>query len=134
MIKSNQSSKPLLIFPENSASIITNILKKYGLEESNKELFEKWEKNQKDRGEILVDLLMKILETDFSVSELAALAQKELNIPSRKAQKIIGDLTKEVLTPAIQISEKTLSEGKLKEIPPEAPKTKAKDLYRETIK
>lgn len=144
MIKSNQNPKLLLTFPENSAQIITEILKKYGLEESSEEFFEGWRTGKKDRGEILVDLLIKMSEANLSVSELADLAKKELNITAQKAQKIIEDLNREILVPAIQISEKILSEErsssqeKPKEIAeteiPERLKPKRKDIYREPIK
>lgn len=113
MAESNQKLQPTLIFPENSASIIENILKKYGLEESDEELLEKWGRNEKSQGEILVDLVMSVLKTNLPISELINLTQKGLNIPKQKAEKIIEDLTKEIIAPATQLSKKIPSIGEL---------------------
>lgn len=97
-----QNSQTSLTFPENSASIIGNILKKYNVIESNEELLEKWEKDKKSHGEILVDLLIKKLKTNLSSSEFINLIQKELNITTQKAKKIAEDLDKEIITLTIQ--------------------------------
>lgn len=143
MIKSNKNQKTSLIFPENSALIIKNILEKYNLQESNKELLEKWKNGKKGRGEILAGLVIKITETSLSIPELIDLAKKELNITTQKAQKIIEDLNEEILVPTIKISEKILSEKEpssqgepqkilIKETP-ENLKPKRKDSYREPV-
>lgn len=113
MPKSNQNSKPFLIFPENSASIIANILKKYGLKESNKEILEKWKGGQKSSGAILTDLLIKMTKSNLSTPNLIDLIKKELNIPPQKAKAIMEDLTREIIVPATQISKKIPSIGKL---------------------
>lgn len=113
MPNSNQNSKPFLIFPENSALIIADILKKYNLEESNKELLEKWGEGKKGLGAILADLVIKMVGADLSIPELANLVQKELNISSQKAQKIIEDLNEKIIAPALQVPKKIPSIGKL---------------------
>jgi len=143
MIKFNKNQRFSLIFPENSALIIKSILEKYNLLEPNKELLEKWKKNKKGRGEILADLVIKMTETDLSVSDLTNLTKKELDIDTQKAQKIIEDLNEKIIIPAIQISEKALSEKEPspREEPkigpekkaPENLRPKTKDSYRESI-
>jgi len=113
MSNSNQKSKPFLIFPENSASIIRNILKKHGLQESNKELLEKWKKGKRGFGAILADLIIKYPKANLSLAKLVDLTQKELNTSRQKSQKIIEDLNKEILFPATQIIKKSPSGKKI---------------------
>lgn len=113
MPNSNQKSKPFLIFPEDSASIIKNILKKHGLQESSKELLEKWKRAKKGFGGILADLIVKTSKENLSSSELANLVKKELNISSQKAQSIARALDKEIFAPAAQVTEETSPEKKL---------------------
>lgn len=113
MPKSTQNLKPLLIFPENSASIVANILKKYGLKETNEELLEKWKKKQKSSGTILCDLLIKTIKINISIPESIDLIKKELNISPQKAKEIMEDLNREIIIPTTQISKKIPSIGEL---------------------
>lgn len=95
-----------LIFPENNASIIRGILKKYKLQESNKEILEKWRGGKKDFGTILADLIIKTSRENLSSLRLTTLIQEELSINNEKAKKINEDLNKEILSFVNKITKK----------------------------
>lgn len=98
MSNNNEKINRLLVFPENNASIIKEILKKYKLQESNKEILEKWRRSKKGHGTILANLAIRACKEKLSSLKLIDLIQKELGIDNEKAKKINEDLNKKILS------------------------------------
>lgn len=121
MLNQNQT------FPENIDSIISDILQKYKLKESNEECFEKFEKEEETNGGIIAGIIKRVIQEKLSSQELINLLQKELNILS-EAKNLADDL-KEKIFPLIVYPKKRI-------LPPEeieSVKPKKKDIYREPV-
>lgn len=137
---SDNINKPIknLIFPDEASTIISSILEKYGLKETNEELFEKWKKEEKGNGEILVDLIFEKLEKEFSLADFIVLIGKKFNVSLEIAEKIATDVEKNILNFVKQEPEtivpETISPKERPEKPTQEPeKPKRQDAYREAI-
>lgn len=137
---SDNINKPIknLIFPDEASTIISSILERYGLKETNEELFEKWKKEEKGNGEILVDLIFEKLEKEFSLADFIVLIGKKFNVSLEIAEKIATDVEKNILNFVKQEPEtivpETISPKERPEKPTQEPeKPKRQDAYREAI-
>lgn len=123
-----QSKKINLIFPEDIVSIISGILERYKLEETDEKVLEKMEAEEKTNGEIIAEIIGKTTGEEIPFQELVDSLRKNLNISLKEAENLAKDLRKKVLL---------LVEKSPKEIPfpekPEPEKTGERDIYREPI-
>jgi hypothetical protein len=122
----NFTSKTRLIFPEESSTVILDILEKYGLKDTEEEFYEKWEKGEKTREEMVVNAVITAAKANLSEPELSILLEEELKIPFEIAEKMARELNLKILR---QIYKK---EPPIKETPEEITETQ-KDKYREPI-
>jgi len=125
------NSKENLVFPDDTDLIISEILKKYGLEETDEELIDKFEKEEKSRGEILALLIFKTAEEEISFQGLISSLKIELKISSKTAEEIAKDLKKEILDLVIERPAE-LQEELPEKIAPEKT-ANGKDVYRESL-
>lgn len=108
-----QTDNQNLSFPEDSSEIISDILGKYGLEETDDEVDEKlFGKNDSPlRGEVVARIAARAARKEVSDKEISAILQKELNIPGATAEKIAGDIKTKLIalatikSPSLEISE-----------------------------
>ena len=128
MVNFVQSKKLDLIFPEDIVSIMSSILERYKLEQTDEEVLKQMEGEEKTNGEIIAEIIGKTVEEEIPFQELVGLLKKNLNISSKEAENLAKDLRKEVLL---------LVEKSPKEVPflekPEPEKTEERDVYREPI-
>ena len=128
MPNSNQNQK--IIFPEESSSIISEFLEKYGLGESPRKVFEKIHKGEKVFGNVLAKIVKRAAEEEFSDQKLVSSLKTELSLSLKEAENLAEDIKKKFLalvekTPP-KIPSPIISEEKKEE-------PKRRDTYREPI-
>ena len=145
-MKLNYNKNQKILFPENTAFVISKIMKKYKIEGTAREILEKIWKGEKTKGGETAKIVKEIAEGKISHKNSPLEIQKRLNIPLEKAKKIFQELQKEILIfvkkipiekEGEKLSKTIKSPLKAPEVPrPEAPKTKKKqrkkDVYRES--
>ena len=129
MPNSNQNQN--IIFPEDTDLIISNILQKYKLEESDDEFFDKFEKGEKTKGEIVAELIKNVATKEISFQELVSTLKMELNISQRKSEDLAKDIRKEILLLVKKSTEAPPPE--IEEISPKEKMSPKKDIYRESV-
>ena len=113
-------NKNKIIFPNTSADVISEIVKKYGLEQTQEQMLEKMDiaKTFSEKEKIFENLpsrqtakiVRQVGEETISIEEFPYEIQKALDIPLEKAKKISLELYKKV----IALAEKATSETKIK--------------------
>ncbi len=128
----NFSQKQISVFPENTILIITELLKRYGLKETPKDVFEKIHKEEEPFGTTVAKSVKEIAEGKAQIKDLPNLLQKRLNLPVEKAKQMTIDIKKEILDLAKKFEEKTpVSITQKQEKVEEKPSPLKKDIYRE---
>ena len=123
----------------NTAPVISELLKKYKIEESKEEIFENFQNVKKSkplisRGGIILDIAIKIKKGELNKENLISILQKKLNIPRSKARILGKDIEKnllELIGKSKESQEDFLVDKKKMES--EEKKRKKKDTYREKI-
>jgi len=124
-----------IIFPENTSIIISDLLKKYGLEEDDETLLDKYESGERTNGEIISGLLRGIADKgnihDVSIQEMELILAEKLGTSIEKIKGLAKDIKEQILdlatTKKVVSKEKTAEESKENITPP------GKDIYREPI-
>jgi len=129
-----------IIYPEESTTIISSLMEKYGFKETVEDIEEKMDRGEITNGEKMARIVAEAAENDLSEENIASLLEKNLGIQKEICKKLAEDLKKEVLifVKKIPIKETEVEkEEKLKTeteissgIPPTSQK---KDIYREPI-
>jgi len=152
MPNNNQKNKKI-VFSGDTAPIISEILKKYGLEEVDEDILGKIEQGKPCLlGGDILDIVIEIAQGKILKKDLVFSLQKRLDIPKEKAKKLAKDVEKKLLVLVKKVPEeetktpeKTLVSKKpqIVEKPSivKKPKTPLKkrrapeepDVYRETI-
>lgn len=144
----NNTTKQDMVFPDNSAEIISNILKRHVLEETDRELFEKFQQKQESIGSIVASLLKKVAIQELPQKNIPLILKEKLKITAKKAQDLSKDLETQILS-KVRPRERDITRAlknktakaeqtkkqveKQPEAPPEKKKIPAKDTYRETF-
>ncbi|NQU82759.1 MAG: hypothetical protein HQ539_02310 [Parcubacteria group bacterium] len=139
------SNKQKIIFPENTSSIISSIVKKHGLEESDEDFLKKIGKGEKTAGGIIASIVKKTAEGEINKKNLPGTLKMSLKITQKKAMDLAKDINSQVLA----LAEKRLPPQPKKTQKPKAPliienqpkKTKKEELsspikednYRELV-
>ncbi|MDO8486099.1 MAG: hypothetical protein Q7S77_00130 [Candidatus Staskawiczbacteria bacterium] len=107
-----------IYFPENTVEIISEVIRKYGLEETDEELDEKLfgENLALPNGRIVLDIAMKVAQGKISQSEMPSMIQEQLKITPKIAEDMSNDIkTKLVLmasnkNPLLETENKSVKE------------------------
>ena len=135
------------VFLGDTVPIISEILKKYGLEEEGEDILGKIAQGKPCLlGGIILDIVVEIAQGKILKKDLASSLEKRLEIPKEKAKKLADDVEKRLLVlvkkapkEETEIPEKPL---KIEKTPivekPETPPKKREtpeepDVYREPI-
>jgi hypothetical protein len=92
MINDNNITEEQIFSQKDTSDIISEILKKYGLDENEEEVFEKLQKAEPLRGEIILNLAIQITQKKIPPKELAPLLQKQLAISKKTAEDLSQDI------------------------------------------
>ncbi|MDI6591544.1 MAG: hypothetical protein QME61_01195 [Patescibacteria group bacterium] len=141
-----QSKNSSIISLENAIDVITELIKKYGLEEIEKRKEEEigWAKSLEEKRRIFKDLptcqiskiVRELAKKEISPTNLAIVLQQRLNISKEIAEKLAKDLENKVLVLFQKIVPEKIEKKELKKeefgeikssIPPK------RDIYREPI-
>lgn len=122
-----------IIFPEDSPTIISDILKKHSLWEKDQDFVIKIEKKESTNGEILAKLTKEVYEEKLSFSELVSQIKSEFQVTQKTAESIGKDLRKRILLETSQEQEPSTEEVVEQVVIPKK-KSSGKDTYRELIK
>jgi hypothetical protein len=95
-----------VVFLEETSPIISEILQKYNLEETDEEILEKeiGENPSLLNGEIVLNIAIEIIKEKISTKDLPDLLQKRLNIPPKTAVELTKDLETKLLVFAKKIT------------------------------
>lgn len=116
-----------ITIPEDTSKIIGKLMKKYGIEESIKEVFDKLKKGEKTKGRKIANLIREIAEGKLAEENLSSELQKRLTLPQKKARGLAMDVKKEILVNIQRTpSEKPVETLKKKKLP-------KSDIYREPV-
>ena len=136
-----QYKKEEIIYPEDTALIITRLMEKYELHESFEDVLEKAKRGEVSIGEKIARSIKEVAENERSIEELPLILKQRLEIEERKAEALAEDIKKEILSRI----EKLPSEEELKisptkklisekeKVDTETPIKKSPDIYREPI-
>src|SRR5581483_7789633 len=88
-----------IVFPGNGDEVIIDILKKHGLEETEKELSEKLllENSSPLRGTVILDLAIAVAKGNMRTEDLAPALQNELSIKKEVADQIAKDMEENLI-------------------------------------
>lgn len=86
-----------IIYPEEASSIISRLMDKYGLTESNDDFIEKFSKGETTAGEIIAGIIELVAEEKIQIKNLAAEFSKALNIPEGVSKNLAKDIEKEII-------------------------------------
>jgi hypothetical protein len=129
-----------IIYPEESTTIISNLMEKYGLKETVKDIEEKMDRGEITNGEKIARIVAEAAENDLSIEDISALLEKRLAITKEICKKLAEDLKKEILifikkTPIketeVEKEEKLRIKTETSSKTP--PISQKKDIYREPI-
>jgi hypothetical protein len=134
-----QTNKPNqnLIFPEDTSDKISNILKKYGLEESEEELDKKIFEENTDvlRGAVIAKIAANIIKDKMNDSEVVPTLKKELNITQDLAENIANDIKKQIIpsaSPSAVAEKSVIIKNQTVEAPPKKIRKTAKNIIEKT--
>jgi len=92
-----ENTQEIVVFEEDTAPIISEILGKYNLLENEEQVLEKAEKEETLRPDILLYLTEAIVLGKIPKDSLTASIQKELNTSNQIAQSIATDVINKLL-------------------------------------
>jgi len=112
-----QTDNKSFVFPENTSEIISDILKKYGLVDTEEQIDEKLfgENSSPLFGEITADMVAKFARKEISENDMLAIIQKELNLPKATSESLINDIKTQIMPLVIIVINKTIPEPSIKE-------------------
>ncbi len=117
MVNSNSQNQKI-IFLENTSPIISELLKKYQLQETSGELSKKLTGGEIPRGGIILDIVIEVAQGKILKKDLSSALQKRLEISEEKTKKLAEDVEKKLLVLAKKVPKEET------EIPEEPPVTK----------
>jgi len=89
--------KKELVFSEPAGQVLSDILKKYKLEEPADEVFKKIEIDQPMFAEIITDATRNLFRGSIKETELSPLLKDKLNIPKESAEALAVDIKVQLL-------------------------------------
>lgn len=127
-----------VIFPQEAGNLIEAILKKYGLEESIEEIFDKVKNKKTSSTVLLAKLAKRMAQGIVSVKEVKILLKQNLNLKAADLNNLYQELESiALLAKQTKISEKKLSpetaEKKFHSSSIQKEKFKQADTYREPV-
>ncbi len=86
-----------IIYPMHTASIISELMKKYQLQETGKDFFEKIARKESTNGNKTLKIIMKIAEGEIPLEKLNSNLQQELSISKDTAKKLGQDIQNKII-------------------------------------
>lgn len=99
----------IVVFTKKTDSILSDIEKKYNLEESDEEAVKKMEEDKPFRTNIIVELARNFVMGIISEKELTISLQKELNVFQQTAEKISKNIINDLVPSLKKIPEDQLN-------------------------
>ncbi len=133
----NNRNKTEVVFPEQTTSIIESTLAKYGLAETEEEMFQKIMAGQTSITALTAQLVKKMALKIVSFEELLSAFQENVKLPAKQIEKLAQDIKENIVSLAEEIKEEPPPTSlQHQESPPsskESRETKENDIYREPI-
>lgn len=110
---SNSIENLRMVYPETSSRIISQLMEKYGLNETSEDALGKMKNNETTIGEVIAGIVAEAAETQMSTIDIASSLKEYLDISEDNAERLAEDLKKEILdfvekVPVEEISEKKI--------------------------
>ncbi len=129
-----QQKNIIIPLTEKSESVLRNIIKKYGLEENQKEFFSKIKEHQLLNETIVIKLTRDLMAEKISTKTFLDSLKKDLNITTEKTKNIAKDIMHN-LVPLLKIfTEEELENYKSTKKPSTEKETSTAKIILEKIK
>jgi hypothetical protein len=93
-----QDKKEVVAFPENSPSIISEILEGCGLKEPAEDVFKKIRDGGMSNGGLLAEIIKKIAYDEITPKDVDLFFKESFNLPPEKIKKIEKDIEEKILS------------------------------------
>lgn len=128
----NKASEKAIVFPAQTTEIIAEILKKYKINESPKEIYEKIKAGKISIPPLTAELVKKRAMGKIDLKTMASSLKRATDLSLPAIKELSEELEAKVVSLAKSPAEQTADYQKSK--PPAAPrKTIGSDVYREPI-
>jgi hypothetical protein len=77
-----------LVFPQDNASLISQILEDCGLGENDEEAFKKIKEGKPTNGEMLAEIIKKISYKELQTKNIPSVLKEKFNLPPEKLKKM----------------------------------------------
>ena len=101
----------IIFFSEKANAALSEIEKKYSLEESDEEWMEKLKNKKMFNINIIADLAKKFFGTEISKEQFISSLQKDVNVNEETSIKIFADVEARVIPYTKKISEENIQKG-----------------------
>ena len=92
------SKKIVIAFPEEIVSIFSDIMKKYGLEESDDEIWDKTLKEQPTKTEKMAEIIKSFTYEESPDKDLPSTLKDSFGISIEQAKKIAKDIEEKIIS------------------------------------
>jgi hypothetical protein len=123
-----KNNKQKIIFPADTSDIISELTKKYGLQESTKEFFDKFKKGHDSNGRKMAKIIVAIKQGALQQKNLAQEFARTLSLNKRDAINLANEIKNRILAQN-KIRKRTNKET----IKKQKNNKKIPDTYRESI-
>jgi len=104
----------IIAFTEVANNALSDIFKKYNLEENDNEIKEIMKSEKPFKINIIVKLIREFAKKERTQEDFINSLQKELKIDKETAKKIFDDISKNIIPFLIETSEEEIKKGKFK--------------------
>jgi putative protein kinase ArgK-like GTPase of G3E family len=97
-------------FPENITSVISVVMEKYGLSETDEEILEKLSKGQDTESEKVAKIVKRAASTENGAEDLFLEIKEVFKLPDEDAKSFAKEIKEKILILAQKISEEEIAE------------------------
>ncbi len=97
MLKNYKKERIIFQTDKGPVVIVSNILKKYGLEESLRDAYKKIKRKEKPRVTAVIEKIKDLIFKNISERDLLLFLEKELSVNNEASKKILEDIKKDLL-------------------------------------
>jgi hypothetical protein len=112
-MNSNLYENLRIIYPDNVSSIITRLMEKYGLKETEENFLDKLLQGEMPTGGKVARIIAEVVENNFSLEEISSIIEQDLNLSKNDAYKFAEDIKKEILDFVKKVSLEETPEEKI---------------------
>ena len=112
-----ENNEQKIVFPDNTSGIISDILRKHGIKDTDQEIEDKLfgENNEPLKEEAILNSAIEVINGKTQKENLATLLQKELKVPLPTAEDIAKVIEEKIINLSKRVSAEEWAKGRLKD-------------------